>query len=181
MNLSWFSSASLICLCIAFSSLTAATTKIYHWVDENGKSHYSDTADLGTEEIHVINENIVTSNNVQPPTMTKNTASLKDEPAIIYQADIISPEDNRPLRSNDGSINIQVKITPEKNPAHKLQLFLDGKALGKPQISSTILASNIDRGTHQIQVQLLDESGKVLARTQVVTLHLQRISGGSAP
>jgi hypothetical protein len=181
MKLALLSSASLICISITFSSLSAATTKIYHWVDEQGKSHYSDTADLGTEEIHVINENIVTSNNIPPPTMAKNTANVKNEPAIIYQADITSPQDNIPLRSNDGSIDIQVKITPEKDPAHKLQLFLDGKALGKPQISSTIRAANIDRGTHQIQVHLLDESGKVLARTQVVTLHLQRISIGSAP
>lgn len=181
MNLSLLSSASLICLCSAFSSMTAATTKIYHWVDENGKSHYSDTAALGTAEIHVVNQNIVTSDNVQPATTQKNTAAVKEEAAIIYQAEIISPENDRPLRSNDGSINIQVKTTPEKTPTQKLQLFLDGKALGSPQISSTIRAENIDRGTHQVQVQLLDESGKVLARTQVVTVHLQRISSRSIP
>jgi len=181
MNFSLLSTTPLICLCCAFSSMTAATTKIYHWVDENGKSHYSDTAALGTQEIHVVNTNIVKSDNVQPPTTRNNPSAVKADPAIIYQADIISPEDDRPLRSNDGSIDIQVKTTPEKEPTQKLQLFLDGRALGSPQISSTIRAENIDRGTHQVQVQLLDESGKVLARTQVVTVHLQRISSGSAP
>lgn len=183
MNFSLLSTASLICLCGTFSSMTAATTKIYHWVDENGKSHYSDTAAIGAAEIQVVNKNIVRSENLQPaPTTTpKNTAAVKAEPAIIYQAEIISPENDSPLRSNDGSIDIQVKTTPEKSPTQKLQLFLDGKVLGSPQISSTIRAENIDRGTHQIQVQLLDESGKVLARTQVVTVHLQRISSRSTP
>ncbi|MFT7052957.1 MAG: hypothetical protein ACJAU1_000508 [Psychromonas sp.] len=181
MNLSLLSTASLICLCSAFSSMTAATTKIYHWVDDNGKSHYSDTAAIGTEEIQVVNKNIVKSDNVQTAPTLKNTAAVKAEPAIIYQAEIISPEDGRPLRSNDGSIEIQVKTTPEKSPTQKVQLFLDGNALGSPQIASTIRAENIDRGTHQVQVQLLDESGKVLARTQVVTLHLQRVSSISTP
>lgn len=181
MNFSLLSLASLICLCSAFSSMTAATTKIYHWVDDNGKSHYSDTADLGTKEIQVVNKNIVTSFNVQLATTPKNGTTVNEQPAIIYQADIISPENDRPLRSNDGSINIEVRTTPEKQPTQKLQLFLDGKALGSPQISTTILAANIERGTHQVQVQLIDESGKVLARTQVVTVHLQRTSSGSAP
>jgi len=161
--------------------MTAATSKIYHWVDENGKSHYSDTAALGTQEIQVVNKNIITSDNLQPGTTPKNTAAVTPEPAIIYQVDIISPEDDHPLRSNDGSIDIQVKTTPEKEPTQKLQLFLDGKALGSPQISSTLRAENIDRGTHQVQVQLLDKSGKVLARTQVVTIHLQRVSSRSTP
>jgi len=181
MNFSLLSTASLICLCSAFSSTTAATTKIYHWVDKNGKSHYSDTAAIGTAEIQVVTQNIITSDNLQPVITPKNAAAVTAEAAIIYQAEIISPENDRPLRSNDGSINIQVKTTPEKTPTQKLQLFLDGNALGSPQISSTIRAENIDRGTHQVQVQLLDESGKVLARTQLVTIHLQRISNRSTP
>lgn len=181
MNFSLLSSAYLICLCSIYSSMTVATTKIYHWVDEYGKSHYSDTAKLGTAEINVVNKNIIKSDNVQPSATPKNTAEVKKEPAIIYQADIISPEHDSPLRSNDGSINIQVKITPEKKITQKLQLFLDGKALGDSQISSTIRVENIDRGTRQIQVKLLDGSGKVLAGTQVVTVHLQRISSISTP
>lgn len=177
MNFSLLSPLSVICLCVAFSSMAMATSKIYHWVDKDGKSHYSDTAELGTQEIQIINKNIITSYKVQP----EDTAEVKEEPAITYQADIISPENDSPLRSNDGSINIQVKTTPEKKATQKLQLFLDGKALGSPQISSTIRVANIDRGTHQLQVQLLDESGKVLARTQIVTVYLQRISSISAP
>ncbi|MFT6926848.1 MAG: hypothetical protein ACJAZP_002468 [Psychromonas sp.] len=187
MNFSLLSSVSLICFCSVFSSMTAAAApaKIYHWVDDNGISHYSDTAVLGTTEIQVVNTNVVTSNNLKPETTpenlkqettSENKAGVKEDPAIIYQAEIISPENDSPLRSNNGSIDIQVKIMPEKKPAQKLQLFLDGKALGSPQISSTIRADNIDRGTHQIQVQLLDESGTVIARTQVVTVHLLRIS-----
>lgn len=161
------------------SSSTLAETKIYHWVDEDGKTHYADTATPGTEKIQVSNQNVVTMDNIRQESATEEISSLTqavEESAITYQASIVSPADDSALRSNDGTINIQVKTTPEKKNSHKLQLFLDGKPLGSPQISSTIRALNIDRGTHQIQVQLLDEQGKTLSQTQVVTVHLQRAS-----
>ena len=98
---------------------------------------------------------------------------------IIYQATITSPQDDSAIRSNDGTLDIHVTTTPEKQNNQKLQLFLDGKRLGTPQISPTIRALNIDRGTHQVQVHLLDEEGKLLAKTQIVTVHLQRATVGT--
>ncbi|MCW8994230.1 MAG: DUF4124 domain-containing protein [Psychromonas sp.] len=165
---------------LLFSSLLTAETKIYHWVDKQGKNHFSDTADpkAVSEEIHVGNQNLllnsVTKQIQAPPTKTQQ----EQQNAIIYQANITSPEDDSAIRSNDGTLDIQITTTPEKQNTQKLQLFLDGKALGEPQISTTIRALNIDRGSHQVQVQLLDENGNVLAKTQTVTVHLQRKSIG---
>ncbi|HEY5716688.1 MAG TPA: DUF4124 domain-containing protein [Psychromonas sp.] len=174
----------LAALILLFSPIsTLAETKIYHWVDADGKIHYADTATPGTETIQVSNENVVSMENIGRDSATEEVSSVAEavkESAITYQATIISPADDSLLRSNDGTINIQVQTMPEKTNAQKLQLFLDGKPLGNPQISSTIRALNIDRGTHQIQVQLLDEKGNTLAQTQVVTVHLQRASIKSA-
>ncbi|WP_019613713.1 DUF4124 domain-containing protein [Psychromonas ossibalaenae] len=181
MKYSIFCTAVLIFLCSSFA--TVAETKIYHWIDEDGNSHFSDTAVPGTEEVKVKNENLFSSDPALK-TDTENELSLDDEfedsePAIEYQATITSPQDDMALRSNDGTINVHVKTTPEKENTQKLQLYLDGKALGGPQISPTMSARNIDRGTHQVQVQLLDEKGNVLAKTQIVTVHLQRATVGA--
>jgi len=163
-----------------FSSLAIAEdTKIYHWVDEDGKIHFSDTATPGTEQINVKNNNLLSTGKKEGKESDAvfNELSLDDEddkPVVTYQATITSPEDDKPLRSNDGTIDIHVVTEPEKENTQKLQLYLDGKKLGTPQISPTMRALNIDRGTHQVQVELLDEDGKVLAKTQVVTVHLQR-------
>ncbi|WP_372881773.1 DUF4124 domain-containing protein [Psychromonas sp.] len=176
---------SLAALIFLFSSInTSAESKIYHWIDADGKIHYADTATPGTEEIHLDNGNVVNINSNAPDTATEaaaleETASVAEalqESLVKYRATITSPADDSPLRSNDGTINIQVQTVPEKKATHKLQLVLDGRPLGSPQISSTIRASNIERGTHQIQVQLLDEQGNIVALTQVVTIHLQRAS-----
>jgi hypothetical protein len=160
-----------------FSSLTIAETKIYRWIDENGKIHFSDTAVPGTEQLDMKEINLVPVNTQQSDSIAKELSLDEEEQEVIeYHATITSPEDDTALRSNEGTINIHVAIEPEKDNSHTLQLYLDGIKLGSPQISPAIRAQNIDRGTHQVQVELLDENGKGLAKTQVVTVHLQRAS-----
>ncbi|WP_298939422.1 DUF4124 domain-containing protein [uncultured Psychromonas sp.] len=164
----------LVILLCFYATLTSAETKIYHWVDADGKTHFADTAPPGTAEIVVKNKNLVSTPEQQPKKIN-NTSSNKEE-IIKYQAEITTPKDDVAIRSNNGTLEVHVKTTPEKKSTQRLQLFLDGQALGLPQISPTIRALNIDRGTHQIQAKLLDEGSNILATTQVVTIHLQRIS-----
>ena len=167
-----FSLILSLLLCF-YTTLAPAETKIYHWVDENGRSHFADTAPPGTAEIIVENKNLV----AVPQQSRRITTSLERDKAMIkYQAEITSPQDDIAIRSNNGTLEVHVKTIPEKESTQRLQLFLDGQPLGSPQISPTIRALNVDRGTHQIQAKLLDEANNILATTQIVTVHLQRIT-----
>jgi len=150
--------------------------KIYRWVDEEGKTHFSDTAVPGTDEVEVKENNLLFSDTVKVASADKTNDENHDKAVINYQVNITSPADNQALRSNNGNIDIHVAIEPAKKHTQTLQLYLDGKKLGNPQISPTIQVQNIDRGTHQVQVELLSKSGKVLAKTPIVTVHLQRTS-----
>lgn len=171
-----------------FSSAITAENKIYHWIDDQGKNHFSDTIDPGekSEEFTVRDQNLLvnkyTSHELEEerdhenelltsPPFSKNQAQT-----YTYEATITSPTDGASIRSNNGTLTIQVATTPEKLNTQKLQLILDGQKLGEPQISTTIGALNIDRGTHQVQVQLLAENGSVLTTTQIVTIHLLRVT-----
>lgn len=161
---------------LSIFSLQAA---IYHWVDKDGKTHYSDTAVPGTQEITVDNKNLVSADVLKVEEKNNSvTSSLNKEKAIEYKAEITSPQDDMAMRNNAGTLEVHVAITPEKESTHRLQLILDGTPLGEAQISPTIRALNIDRGTHQVQVHLVDENGKVLTKTQIVTVHLQRVANG---
>lgn len=175
-----FSAVLLSSLLYLYTSLLQAETKVYYWVDDSGKMHFSDTAAPGTEEITTTSQNLLSSDRVASKTTDSNSDAVNTESqemaVIDYKADIISPKNDMPIRSNNGTLEIHVKISPEKENTQKLQLYLDGTALGSPQISSTIRALNIDRGTHQVQVYLLDEKGKTLTKTQIITVHLLRAS-----
>lgn len=166
-----------------YATLTIAETKVYHWVDAKGKSHFSDTAPANTSEVIIETQNLVSTpapeviNQISESNMTgKNQSKIEPIKVIQYQADIVYPKDDTAIRSNEGSLEIYVETVPAKSGTQQLQLYLDGQPLGSPQISPTIRALNVDRGTHQLQVHLLDESGKTLAKTQIVTIHLKRFS-----
>lgn len=172
----------LTSLIFIVSSVMAAEDKIYHWVDADGKSHFSDTAVPAAviEEINVRDQNLLVSfkgEEIPNPTTEpeiEGKEETKTQNVVTYHSDITSPEDDAEIRSNDGTLNIQVATTPEKRNSDTYQLFLDGHKIGKAQRSTTIRALNIERGTHQIQVHLLDKDGELLTKTQIVTINIQR-------
>jgi preprotein translocase subunit SecF len=162
-----------------FSSTIMAESKIYYWVDKNGESHFSDTAapETNPEEVNIRNQNLLVNkqkNQVQNEEAEIQLEVPTNQPSISYKADITSPSEGATIHSNEGTINIQVSITPEKKTDDTLQLYLDGKKIGTPQRSPTMRALNIDRGTHQVQVFILDKAGNILTKTQIVTVYVQK-------
>ena len=162
-----------------FSSNILAESKIYHWVDTNGEMHFSDTAapESHSQEVNLRNQNLYINphENQEPSQDSKpQLETLNEQKKITYRADITSPSENTTIHSNEGTINIQVSITPERKVDDTLQLYLDGKKIGKPQLSSTMRALNIERGTHQVQVFVLDKAGNLLTKTQIVTVYMRK-------
>ena len=175
------SSLLLISLLLCFfASLSHAQTTVYYWVDKEGKTYFSDTFAPGAEKIMVENKNLISIDPVNKTQATTQTLSEIDDLSldrkqeIKYQAKILFPQNDMALRSNNGTLDVYVSTIPGKNSTQRLQLFLDAQPLGSPQIPPTIRVFNVDRGTHQIQVQLVDETGNTLAKTQIITVHLQR-------
>lgn len=171
---------SLLFLSLLFSSFFSLThasdLKIYRWIDDNGNVHFSDTSTPGTEEFEAKDYTLLTSKEATTESQPAIIENDNQEIEVRYTATILSPSDDKAVRSNDGTINVNVSIEPKKDNDQTLQLYLDGKKLGEPHVSTTIRARNIDRGTHQLQVKLLDKDGKQLAKTQIVTVHLLRVT-----
>ncbi|RJG50562.1 DUF4124 domain-containing protein [Motilimonas pumila] len=154
----------------------ASQDKVYRWVDDNGVVHYSDKAVAGAKKVHI---KISPSHKVpmkasnQTPAAKAEQAAAKEK-TVNYQARIISPENDGTIRDNSGNIFVNVEVTPEFDGDHSLQLLIDGKPLGGKIKSTSLKATNIDRGTHTLQVQLIDKGGKIIASTSSITVHLHR-------
>ena len=88
---------------------------------------------------------------------------------------MLTPQHDETIRSNNGLINIQLEANRKLGIGEQLQLILDGKPYGAPQSRLTWLLSNIDRGTHTLAVQA-KRSGKLIASTSPITVHLHRAS-----
>lgn len=159
---------------------------IYTWTDKDGISHFSDHAAVGTQKFSIKKNNIVSDNNKQKKAgedniVSGNLANVHIKKIITYQVNFTSPQNDQAIRANNGNFSVNVVITPQQNQQHKLQLYIDGIKFGSAQLSTTISAKNVDRGTHKIQVFLLDEKESILAKTKMITIHILKVSTINAP
>ncbi|EKP4439624.1 MULTISPECIES: DUF4124 domain-containing protein [Vibrio] len=172
--------SGLLIASIAFAQVA------YTWVDENGVVHFSDTPNKGAKAIALPNLEAsapapeVESTESLAPQTTPSTASQNkpekttDQP-LPLQLSMLTPKHNETIRSNRGIINIQLETNRKLGIGEQLQLLLDGKPYGAPQSHIVWQLNNIDRGTHTLAVHA-KRSGKLIASTSPITVHLHRAS-----
>ena len=70
------------------------------------------------------------------------------------------------FRDNSGSVYVAGGIKPIFKRGFRVQLYLDGKPHKDPQTHSMFALRNVDRGEHQIKMDLIDDKGKVIASSE---------------
>ncbi len=113
---------------------------------------------------------------------TGSTAALPEGPAIGVEAEpytqalIVSPANDSAVRSNAGRLTVRAWVDPPLREEHRLRLLLDGLHQGVEGQTLTFELENIDRGTHNLQLQITDDTGRVLFAGTPSTFHLLRHS-----
>lgn len=164
---------TLLTLAVA-TPVNAGTAKIYVWRNEKGVLVYSDTPRPGAEEVNIKSSGnvIASSTNVETQVLDINTKVIKEE----YQVLINIPKDKSTIRDNTGSVYIQGSITPIFKRGLKIQLILDDKPYQAPQTDTRFSLRNINRGEHQIKMELINEKGKIIASSKTITFYMHRAS-----
>lgn len=148
--------------------------KIYVWRNESGVLVFSDSPRPGAEEAEEVN--IRTQNNTMS---SVDTSVLDIKPKEIkddYQVEIIQPINNATVRDNTGSIYISGRIKPVFTRGHNIQLYLNGQPYEKPQQQAMFLLRGLDRGEHQVRMELINNNGKIIASSDSVTFYMHRAS-----
>ncbi|MEI8608652.1 hypothetical protein A1OW_01895 [Enterovibrio norvegicus] len=164
-------------------SLSIASDEYYRWVDENGVMHFSDappdvSVELGIQIDVVPLEKQTTKTNI--PTPDAPPAPPEPEaPAMATAVRLVSPSQEATIRSNEGNISIKVDTDLPLGKDQALRLVMDGEKQST-QSANRWQLNNVDRGAHQLNVQLL-QNGKVIAATQSVTVFLHRATKPKAP
>jgi len=93
---------------------------------------------------------------------------------------ITSPANGESIRDNAGNVTLQGNVMPGLRGGHRLRWILDGEALDDS--GPSVQLNNVDRGTHTVKLEVVDNDGEVLAASSGVTFHLLRRSATrSAP
>ncbi|MGI2170119.1 DUF4124 domain-containing protein [Shewanella sp. MF05960] len=149
---------------------------VYHWVDENGKVHYSDEPKTNAEAVD-LNQNTQNSMTINTPPQANVTPEAATQ--VSYTVTIISPQEEATIRDNNGDFSVSVSVAPKLPKGAKMILLVDGVATTEPQTSATFQLSGIFRGEHNIVVNVVTQSGKVLASSspRKVFLHQASVFG----
>ncbi|WP_318439910.1 DUF4124 domain-containing protein [Photobacterium leiognathi] len=159
----------------AASSAQAST--IYSWTDENGVVHFTDQPQTPDATAYPLSVTEVSGNIEQTAdtiaAQTTDVAAVEEPAKTITTVSLVSPMHEQTIRNNEGIINIHAVTNSKLNNQTQAQLVLDGVVKGDPQTELTWTLDNVDRGSHQLQIQLV-KGGKVIASSDSITVYLHR-------
>jgi hypothetical protein len=162
-------------LCL-FLCLSVSAQVVYKTVKADGSVVYSDVRSDGAVPVKLSSMNTVAVpalNNAAIQTTNQINSVKRRRPEIQYSVFIRSPVAEQTLRDNSGVVVIISEVLPKKTG--EFQLVIDNQVV-KTQSNSKFQLENINRGAHTIQVNFLDNSGKILASSKQQTFYLQKAS-----
>ncbi len=162
-------------LALSLVALPAAA-EVYTYVDEAGNRVFTDQPGAGNDAKRV---ELAPSNAMPSPAVTVRSEPPGAPPAVMPSYGllrILVPEPDATIRDGDGNLIVSVTSEPNLQSGHNYRLYLDGRMVGAPTRSPVFPLTTLDRGTHQLSVEIVDAGGVVLERTPSQPFHVQRPS-----
>lgn len=177
-------------LTILFTALLlfgrAADAEIFKHIDAKGNVTFTDISTKKNEKPHVVPPPAMTYHSTNPsetapesnPSSTNTTEETTDSDATSYRSLVISsPENNTVIRANGGSFSLELTAEPNLDTStdDQFSIILDGQPhqLSK---SNAVVLSNIERGPHTLQAQILNAENTVLVESEIINVQILRTS-----
>jgi hypothetical protein len=166
--------------CWGFASIGAATAQVYRHVDEDGVVHYSDQPPTqGAKPIVLPPIQVVGPIGGRPTAASAGaTATTTSEPDLTGSAplsvSILSPTPDETFRGDDRQLPVSVRMNQPLPEGHGLLYLLDGAPHNaEPTRALNYTLTGVERGEHVVAVATVDGSGREVARTAPVTVHMK--------
>ncbi|WP_133127299.1 DUF4124 domain-containing protein [Legionella nagasakiensis] len=166
----------LLCFLIMISPLQA---QIYKWTDSSGNVHFSDKPHPGAEKVEL--PEVQTFSSPLPSPDSPSLADEATESLTDYTITILAPKDQETIRNNQGYVAVNIQLEPELKTGDKLQMIFDGMPLGEPQATTVFALRDMNRGSHTLAVQVVNEKSKVLKTSDTITIFMHRPRVGMVP
>lgn len=168
--------AIITLLSVVFFSVAHADP-IYKSVDAQGNVVFSDQPSSNAQQVTLPPISIAPAPTVVPltPVTTTSTSPSADNPVLVYkQLDLLSPLNDQTIWDNNGIVNVSVALSPNLGSGDMLQVILDGKVVASSNSTTNFTLNGLDRGTHVMQVQIINSKKKVVKVSNVVTFYIHK-------
>ncbi|WP_032828576.1 DUF4124 domain-containing protein [Pseudomonas sp. GM60] len=165
----WLLAACLIAL--------SASAEVFTYIDAQGNRVFTDQPGSGNaKRVPLATSNRMSAN---PTGAAPVIAEKRTETKPLFRYDmlrVLVPEPDATIRSSAGELIVSITSEPGLQRGHRYRLLLDGQPTAEPGPSPVFALSNIDRGSHNLSVEILDEHGRIVERTANQPFHMLRIS-----
>lgn len=165
----WLLLACLIALPVA--------AEVFTYTDAQGNRVFTDQPGTGNaKRVPMAPSNRMSANptGAVPVIIGKKTAT---PPPFHYDMlRVLIPEPDATVRSSAGELIVSVTSEPGLQRGHRYRLLVDGQPTSEPGRSPVFALNNLDRGSHNLSVEIIDEQGRTVERTANQHFHMLRIS-----
>lgn len=161
-----------ILLLASLLATTAVFAQAYRWVGEDGVVHYSDRPAEGAEEIILPKANTTTVRSVERTVPEAQPQPRSGQPVRYQNLSIASPSPEETLWNIGGQLTVEIEVTPALQQGHRMRLYFDGE--GQAISSTTVQLDEVWRGEHNLQVEIQNETGTPLIRSNPLRFYVQQ-------
>ena len=154
-----------------------AIAGIYTYIDEQGNRVFTDQPNgRSVEPTTTKAPNSIPAPAARSSERPTKLKVLKAPTPGYTRIDIAEPAPDATIRDNAGMLSISVNSEPALHPGHEYRVLLDGEPAGPPSASTTLIVPHVDRGTHQLMVEIVNASGEGVQRSPPQVFHMLRTS-----
>jgi len=171
---------ALLCVLALAPGAAPAATQVYRTFDAEGRLVLSDRPPPPGTPVEVIE--LRSPNTFLPPTRSPRAGNEPSQAADpMVEANpyrwlrVVSPPHQAAIRENAGNVVITAAVDPELRPGDELQVYTNGVLRQRAQ-SLQIPLMHLDRGTHEVELRVVDETGNTVIASEPSVFHLQRRS-----
>jgi len=153
----------------------AALADTWMWTDEEGVVHYSDRPHPGAERVAIDEPNTSQSPAARSRSQNSNAgegAADNADPTRYNSFEVATPGAEETLWNIEGVLNVSLSLSPALQPGHQVRIYFDGN----PQMVSgtSFQLQEVYRGVHNLQAEVLDETGKMMIRSRTNRFYVQQ-------
>jgi Domain of unknown function (DUF4124) len=167
-------------LILMFTLLVTAASgaPAWTWVDADGQVHFSDRPVPGARQVELTGAQGFGVPATRPvPAAPAGAQPTQGTRVAPYRAiNISSPAEQQTLWNIGTMLNVQVEMDPPLSTAHRVDLVVDGQRRNLNTASLQMTVPNVFRGTHTLQVVVIDTAGTEVMRSPTRNFIVQQNS-----
>jgi hypothetical protein len=142
----------------------SAAEQIYRSVDERGHVIFSDRPCPEAQEMELQQPNVMQSPD-HGPAYTRIAFGTPGPGSVV------------PVGGAD-QFELRLDMQPRLRAGHRVQLIVDGEAVGQPTTSCIFTIRSITAGSHRFEARVLDPAGEETGRSEPLALEVNRTLRG---